>query len=170
MNQQKIGAFLKELRNDKNVTQEQLGERLGVSRRTVSRWETGSNMPDLDILIELADFYNVDLRELLEGRRKGKNMNEEMKETLGKVVSYNEMLNLKSMNKGIMTMAVVFIVMVLLSMWKGLSPAPLVSMMCAYNGATYMSKVKDSKDKTDFITGSIFFLAMLINTTAFVLH
>ena len=170
MNQQKIGAFLKELRNEKNVTQEQLGENLGVTRRTVSRWETGSNMPDLDILIELADFYNVDLRELLDGGRKGKNMNEEMKETLGKVVSYNEMLNLKSMNKGIMTMAVVFIVMVLLSMWKGLSPAPLVSMMCAYNGATYMSKAKDSKDKTDFITGSIFFLAMLINTTAFVLH
>lgn len=41
MNQQKIGGFLKELRNEKNLTQEQLSEKFGVSRRTVSRWETG---------------------------------------------------------------------------------------------------------------------------------
>lgn len=41
MNQQKIGSFLKELRNGKKLTQEQLAEKLGVSRRTVSRWETG---------------------------------------------------------------------------------------------------------------------------------
>lgn len=70
MNQQKIGTFLKELRNEKKLTQDQLAEKLGVSRRTVSRWETGSNMPDLDILIEMADYYEVDLRELLDGERK----------------------------------------------------------------------------------------------------
>ena len=70
MNQQKIGTFLKELRNEKNITQEQLAERFCVSRRTVSRWETGNNMPDLDILIEMADYYGVDLRELLDGERK----------------------------------------------------------------------------------------------------
>lgn len=65
MNQQKIGSFLKELRNGKKLTQEQLAEKLGVSRRTVSRWETGSNMPDLDILIEMADYYEVDLLSLI---------------------------------------------------------------------------------------------------------
>lgn len=75
MNQQKIGTFLKELRNEKNLTQEQLAEKLGVSRRTVSRWETGSNMPDLDLLIEMADHYEVDLRELLDGERKSEKMN-----------------------------------------------------------------------------------------------
>ena len=41
MNQQKIGGFLKELRQEKQITQEQLAEQMGVSRRTVSRWETG---------------------------------------------------------------------------------------------------------------------------------
>ena len=43
MDQQKIGAFLKELRKEKNITQEELAEKMLVSRRTVSRWETGSN-------------------------------------------------------------------------------------------------------------------------------
>lgn len=77
MNQEKIGTFLKELRNEKDITQEQLAEIFCVSRRTVSRWETGNNMPDLDILIEMADFYDVDLRELLDGERKSEKMNSE---------------------------------------------------------------------------------------------
>ena len=64
MDLQKIGTFLKELRKEKELTQEQLAETLNVSRRTVSRWETGSNMPDLDLLVEMADLYQVDLRQL----------------------------------------------------------------------------------------------------------
>ena len=51
MDLQKIGTFLKELRKEKGMTQEQLAEKLNVSRRTVSRWETGNNMPDLDLLM-----------------------------------------------------------------------------------------------------------------------
>mgnify|MGYP003556972723 FL=1 len=66
MDQIKIGSFIKELRKEKNLTQEELAEKFNVARRTVSRWETGSNMPDLDILIEMADFYDVDLREILD--------------------------------------------------------------------------------------------------------
>lgn len=89
MNQQKIGSFLKELRKEKSFTQEQLAEHLNVSRRTVSRWETGSNMPDLDILIELADFYDVDIRELLDGERKGEKMNKDLEETVLKVADYS---------------------------------------------------------------------------------
>jgi transcriptional regulator with XRE-family HTH domain len=46
MDQKKIGAFLKELRKEKGVTQEQLAEQFQVSSRTVSRWENGNNMPD----------------------------------------------------------------------------------------------------------------------------
>ena len=88
MDQQKIGSFLKELRKEKDITQEQLAEKLNVSRRTVSRWETGSNLPDLDLLIEVADFYQVDLRELLNGERKSEQMNPEMKETLLQAAEY----------------------------------------------------------------------------------
>lgn len=88
MNQQKIGQFLKHLRKDKGLTQEQLAEHFSVSSRTVSRWETGSNMPDVDMLIELADFYEVDIREIIDGERKGENMDNETKDTLKKVAEY----------------------------------------------------------------------------------
>ena len=89
MDQMKIGSFLKELRKEKNITQEQLAETLGTSRRTVSRWETGTNMPDLDILIDIADFYGVELRELLDGERKSEKMDKELEETVLKVADYS---------------------------------------------------------------------------------
>ncbi len=89
MNQLKIGKFLKQLRTEKNLTQEQLAESLNVSRRTVSRWETGFNLPDLDILVIMSDFYQVDLRELLDGERRNEKMDEQMKETVIKVAQYS---------------------------------------------------------------------------------
>ena len=85
----KTGKFLQELRKEKGLTQEQLAEQMGVARRTVSRWETGSNAPDLDILIDLSDFYEVDLREILSGERKSEHMNEELKETVLQVADYS---------------------------------------------------------------------------------
>ena len=88
MNQQKIGKFLKCLRRESGLTQEQLAERFSVSSRTVSRWETGSNMPDVGMLVELADFYDVDIREIIDGERKSEIMNKETKETILKVAEY----------------------------------------------------------------------------------
>lgn len=89
MNQIKIGNFIKELRKEKGLTQEQFAEQFDVSRRTVSRWETGSNLPDLSILVEMANYCNVELRELLEGEKKGEKMNKELEETVMKVVEYS---------------------------------------------------------------------------------
>lgn len=89
MDQQKIGRFLKELRKEKNITQEHFAEIMGVSNRTVSRWETGSNMPDLDVLIQIADYHGVELREILDGERKPNTMDQEMTETVLKVADYS---------------------------------------------------------------------------------
>lgn len=168
MNQQKIGNFLKDLRKEKGITQEQAAEHFGVAGRTVSRWETGSNMPDLSMLVAIAMFYDVEVREILDGERKSENMNTELQETLEKVADYTDTINVKTMRIGVLTMAIVFMILVLISTWKEVSPAPLVSMICAYNGATFISKAKYSKDKTDLVIGVIFLLSMVINTIAFV--
>ena len=90
MDQIKIGALLKDLRKERNLTQEQIADKFGVSQRSVSRWENGNTMPDISILIELADFYDVDLREILKGERKAENMDGDMKETLVMVADYNK--------------------------------------------------------------------------------
>ncbi|MBQ5312206.1 MAG: helix-turn-helix transcriptional regulator [Oscillospiraceae bacterium] len=90
MDQSKIGSFLKELRKEKGMTQEQLAEKLNVAARTVSRWENGNNMPDISVLVELADLYDVDIRELINGERKSENMDETMKDTLTTVADYSD--------------------------------------------------------------------------------
>lgn len=89
MNQQKVGQFLKTLRNEKSVTQAELAEILGVSNRSVSRWENGTTMPDLDLLIELAKYYRVEVGEILDGERKDKVMDSQTEELLLKVADYN---------------------------------------------------------------------------------
>ncbi|MBP3570023.1 MAG: helix-turn-helix transcriptional regulator [Lachnospiraceae bacterium] len=93
MNQIRIGEFLKELRKEKGITQEQLAEQFNISRRSVSRWETGSNMPDITLLVELAEFYDVSISEIIDGERKSEKMNEEVKETALKVSDYAETIN-----------------------------------------------------------------------------
>ena len=98
MDQQKIGTFLKQLRQERQLTQENLAEIMCVTNRSVSRWENGVNLPDLPTLIQLADFYGVELRELLDGERKPDTMNtpetkSATEETARKVADYsNDML------------------------------------------------------------------------------
>lgn len=91
MDQIKTGQFLKSLRKEKGLTQEQAAEEFSVSRRTVTRWETGANLPDISILTEISDFYNVDLREILNGERKSGKMDKELEETVKQVAEYSNM-------------------------------------------------------------------------------
>lgn len=65
----KIGKFLKSLRNEKNLTQEQLGEIIGSTNKTISRWENGNYLPPVEMLVELSKFYDVELNEILSGQR-----------------------------------------------------------------------------------------------------
>ena len=69
MNQEKIGSFISALRKEKQLTQEQLGDKLGVSQKSVSRWETGKNMPDISLLKPLSLELGITVSELIEGER-----------------------------------------------------------------------------------------------------
>ena len=69
MNQEKIGKFIAQCRVDKNITQAQLAEKLGVSNKTISRWENGRNMPDYSILKDLCNVLDIDVNEFLSGEK-----------------------------------------------------------------------------------------------------
>ena len=70
MRQQETGAFIAKKRKEKNLTQEQLAERLGISNKTVSKWENGKCMPDYSIIESLCKELNINLSELLSGKEK----------------------------------------------------------------------------------------------------
>ena len=90
MDQKKIGNFLKELRKEKNITQEDLAEELNVSNRTVSRWENGNNMPDISLLTQIAQFYNVSIPEIVDGERKNESKNQNEIDTAVKMAEYSK--------------------------------------------------------------------------------
>lgn len=66
---EKFGAFLQALRKEKNMTQQELGEKLFVSNKTVSKWERGASLPNVGLLLPLAALFDVSVTELLEGER-----------------------------------------------------------------------------------------------------
>ena len=95
MDQKKIGKFLKELRKEKGITQEEFAEMLNVSGRTVSRWETGTNMPDISLLVDIAEIFDVGIPEIINGERKSEIMEKEVKETVLSLSDYAEAINKK---------------------------------------------------------------------------
>ena len=69
MDMLKMGSFLAELRKEHKLTQAELGEKIGVTNKTISRWETGNYMPPVEMLEALSDLYGLTINELLSGRR-----------------------------------------------------------------------------------------------------
>lgn len=134
MDQQKIGCFLKELRKEKNMTQEQFAEIMGVSNRSVSRWETGMNLPDLDLLIQIADYHGVELREILNGERESEHMDKKMEETVLKVADYSnqeKMILTRRMHAIFIAGVIAFIVYMILEI-KGLTEIDVYEDIAAF--------------------------------------
>lgn len=165
MDSKKIGLFLKKLRKEKKLTQEQIAEIFGVSGRTVSRWETGTNMPDLSILIQIADYYNVDIKEILNGGRKSEIMDNELKETLLKVADYSEAEKKKSLQAGNIAFLLMFSICTLaiviqLSLTIDLKIVIGETAAALLGGIAYITIMVHhglweigSKEKTNFFTG-----------------
>ena len=69
MNQLATGKFISQKRKEKSLTQEQLAEKLGVSNKTVSKWETGKCMPDYSVVKALCDELEITVAELMDGEK-----------------------------------------------------------------------------------------------------
>lgn len=88
MNQEKTGKFIATLRKEKKLTQEQLAEKLGVSSKSLSRWENGRCMPDFSLLDAICKELEISVSELLNGRRMNKEDMKGLKETIRNLTEY----------------------------------------------------------------------------------
>ena len=89
MNQEKIGKFIAECRKQKNMTQQELAEKLGVSDRTVGNWENGRNMPDLFLFKPLCSELNISLNDLMSGEKvKEREYQEKLEENTINIIDY----------------------------------------------------------------------------------
>lgn len=167
MNQERIGKFIAELRKEKNITQQELADKLNVTDRAISHWENGRRLPDYSLLKPLSEALDISINELLSGEKlSDKEVKKKADENIIKLTEY---INFKSMRYGIIGMIVLFIILIIIFALKGISPMPLVSLMCAYNAVNFISRYKLNKKSTNLFTGVMFAIAMLLNTLAFIL-
>ena len=99
MDQEKIGKFIAELRKEKNMTQEQLAEKMGVTDKSISRWENGKTMPNISIINILANELNCTIQELLNGRKMTKEELLDLRETINNLVEYESNQQIKKDKK-----------------------------------------------------------------------
>lgn len=89
MNQEKIGKFIAECRKQKKMTQSELGERLGVTEKSISNWENGRNMPDLSLFKPLCDELCITINDLLSGEKvKEKDYKEKLEKNIINTIDY----------------------------------------------------------------------------------
>ncbi|MBP3840732.1 MAG: helix-turn-helix transcriptional regulator [Bacilli bacterium] len=168
MNQEKIGKFIVELRKEKKLTQQELADKLGVTDRAVSHWENGRRLPDYSLLKDISTELSVSINELLSGERLSE---QELKQKADEnIIKFSELISFKSMKYGVIGMCFIFIILVLISTYKDISPAPLVSLICAYNSVTFISRYKLNNERSNLVPGVMFGIAMVLNTIAFVLN
>lgn len=91
MDKEKFGAFVAQLRKDRGMTQKELADKLFVSNKAVSKWETGVSIPDVGLLIPLAEALGVTVTELLSGERQHQPMDaEQVEDVVKKAIVYAE--------------------------------------------------------------------------------
>ena len=94
MDQEKVGKFISLKRKEKNMTQEELAEKLGVSDRTVGNWENGRNMPDLSLFKPLCDELDISINELLSGEELNeKEYQKKLEENIINTINYDKKNN-----------------------------------------------------------------------------
>ncbi len=167
MNQESIGKFIQEQRKLKKLTQEELAEKLGITKNAVSKWERGLCLMDMSLLKPLSEILEVSVNDILAGEIiENENLEKKSEEN---IIKLTELVTLKSMKYGIIGMALFSIILILISFFKDKSMASLVSLLCAYNTVTFLSRYKIKKDKTDLFTGIMFLFGVICNTIAFIL-
>ena len=90
MNQEKIGKFIANLRKEKNMTQQDLAKKLGVTDRAISKWENGRGLPDYSLLQDLCDTLSISINELFSGEKISKEDYEtKAEENMSKLINDN---------------------------------------------------------------------------------
>ncbi len=121
MNQEKIGKFIASVRKEKNITQNELAEKLGVSDRTIGNWENGRNMPDVSLFKPLCENLDITLNDLLSGEKVVDNCyHERLEENIINAIDYSN----KKIEKNNNVIAFIFIILCILSSFTVISIFP----------------------------------------------
>lgn len=144
MDQKKIGAFIAHRRKKLNMTQKELAEKLGVTDRAVSKWETGRSMPDLALLQPLSRVLETDVNSVLSGEIVNHDMYRKKSEI--NMISLAELNALKSFRYGYIIFYPLAILLLVYSLIKHAECAGILSLVIAYSTGIYYFRYRKSGD------------------------
>ncbi len=175
MNQEKIGKFIAQCRKEKKLTQMQLAEKLNISDKAISKWETGRGMPDSSIMLELCNHLGINVNELLSGEHlKAEKYEEKANENIINIVKEADK-NKKTKNMIIIVLTVLLCVFLMLKIAIAIYNSIEITLdyddrlikceiedsniICSFNGSSLVSltseKVNTDTETLIFITGKM---------------
>ena len=147
MNQEKIGKFIAELRKQKKLTQEQLAEKLGITKNAVSKWERGLGLMDLSLLKPLSKILGVSVTEILKGEKFRKDeINFKSEETLIDTLDYSAK-EIKKVKKNKILMILLTIIITILSIIL----LDTIQAVAFKNSPIISWRVKDVNDSDSYV-------------------
>ena len=159
MNQEKIGKFIAQCRKEKNLTQSQLAEKLNMSNKSISKWETGKGMPDSSIMLELCTYLGINVNELLSGEHLEKEQyQEKANENIINIAKESDK-NKKIKNKIIVAIAIVAICLLIYDNRLIKAKIEEDSIICSFNGSSlvtlYYQTFNTNSETLIFVNGKM---------------
>ena len=168
MNQQKIGAFIAYRRKEMNFTQKELAEKLGITDRAVSKWETGRSMPDLSLLQPLSKILKVGVNDLLSGEIvPEEKIREKSEHNIMNMADLAELNYLRNVRAGMAGMLALFVFLIIYCGVKDLEATGFMSLVCIFNAFFYCSRYRTTKSRQLLGYGIVWALTAVINLIAF---
>lgn len=151
MNQEKIGRLIAELRKEKNMTQNELGKKLGVTKNAVSKWERGLCLMDMSLLEPLCNILDISIVELLNGEKKGQTENEiEPQNIIMDTINYS-VSEIKREKKYMRFMIIVMVPLTILS----LIFIDTIFAVISKSSPLISIKVNDKNDKDSYVSKGV---------------
>lgn len=168
MNQEKTGVFIAKRRKELNLTQKELADKLGITDRAVSKWETGRCMPDLSLLQPLSRILEVSVNDLLSGEIiPEEKVREKSERNIMNVADMARLTYLGSIRTGMAGLLSLFVLLLIYCGIKGMEATGLMALICIFNGFFYCSRYRATLNRQLLAFGIVWILTAAINLIAF---
>lgn len=165
MNQEKIGKFIAKRRKEKQLTQKQLSEKLGVSTNAVSKWERGICLMDMSLLKPLSEILDVSINEILSGEYISE---EDLKNKVDEnIINLTELYDLKAIKQGTIAFTGILLFFLIYFAKKNIDTLSIIIIWFVYNLSYYYNRYRFTKDKKEIVIASLYSLGLVITTILF---
>lgn len=167
MDKVKIGNFIANCRKDKKLTQEQLAEKLNISKNAVSKWERGICLMDMSLLKPLSEILDVSVNDILSGEKiPEEKIKEKSEENIIELSKFN---HYKSVTIGTIFILITITIIIIYSLIKNLECSGYTTLLFGFSAVVYFYKYKQNNDKNLLLWAWCMIIPFVVNFIAFIL-